>query len=430
MSRQNATARPKMTAGDQKWYRMEAKEGSTADVYIYDAIDSWYGVDASLFVRELAELDVDTINLFVNSPGGSVFDGVAIMNALRRHPAQVIATVDGLAASAASFIIQAADEVIMGLGSELMIHDASSICWGNAADMAETSALLGQLSANIAEIYAERAGGTAAEWREAMLAETWYTADEAVKAGLADRVEKRKATGNGTDDSSTNSFDLTVFAHAGRRNAPAPRVAAKHERRPNLRLVNGSALPNLNHLVEKATTKPPAEPADNNNPREKGTDNMSEALNKGLRERLGIPADANIDDEGLLAAVDEVLDEQAAPTNARSTEGTVVLDEAQYQELTAMAADGREARKQQLADQREKLVNDAVADGRIAPARRDHWLNALEADPGMAETLNKLAKGLVNLEPSGYTGGVDEATDEDSSLYSKLWPSESTPKES
>ena len=416
-------AHPKMATSDQQWYRMEASEGNSAEVYIYDAIDSWYGVNASEFVRDLASLDANTIYLYVNSPGGSVFDGVSIMNALRRHKAKVVATVDGLAASAASFIIQAADEVVMGFGSELMIHDASSICWGNAADMTETAALLDQLSVNIAEIYAERAGGTAAEWREAMLAETWYTAEEAVKAGLADRVENRKGTGKNPDEAATDRFDLSVFAHAGRRHAPAPRVAASSNRRPSLTLTNGRALASITHLVEKATNRPPAEPAENNHPREKGPDDMSEALNKGLRERLGIPAEATLDDDGLLAAVDEALAEQAEPstTNSSTAAGTVVLDEAQYQELTAMAADGRLAREQQLNDQREHLVDSAISDGRIAPARREHWLNALKADPGMAETLNTLAKGLVNLEASGYTGGVEESTDEDGALYSKVW---------
>lgn len=416
-------AHPKMATSDQQWYRMEAGEGNSAEVYIYDAIDSWYGVNASQFVRDLAALDVETINLYVNSPGGSVFDGVSIMNALRRHKARVVATVDGLAASAASFIIQAADEVVMGFGSELMIHDASTICWGNAADMTETAALLDQLSVNIAEIYAERAGGTAAEWREAMLAETWYSAEEAVKAGLADRVESRKGTGQSPTEAATDRFDLSAFAHAGRRHAPAPRVAASSNRRPSLPLTNGRALASITHLVEKATNRPPAEPAEKNHPREKGTDDMSEALNKGLRERLGIPAEATLDDDGLLAAVDEALAEQAEPntTNSSTAAGTVVLDEAQYQELTAMAADGRLAREQQLNDQREQLVDTAITDGRIAPARREHWLNALKADPGMAETLNSLAKGLVNLEASGYTGGVEESTDEDGALYSKVW---------
>lgn len=410
----------KMSTDNPQWYRMEAEENAdAADVYIYDVIDSWWGVNASQFVKELAALDVSTINLYVNSPGGSVFDGTAIMNAIRRHKAHVVATVDGLAASAASFIIQAADEVVMGFGTELMIHDASAICWGNAKDMEDTASVLNKLSQTIAEVYAERAGGTPEEWREAMLAETWYSAEEAVAAGLADRVEKRK-----TDEDASNKFDLSVFAHAGRRNAPAPPVPENHERRPGLSLVNGSPLSRVAALVN-ADTKPPAEPAENTTPNKEGADAMSDELNKGLRERLGISADAELDTAGLLSAVDEALAEQdppAAPA-AQAAPGTVVLDEAQYRELQASAADGREARNQQLAVERESVVNSAIKDGRIPPSRKEHWLNAIATDPAMKETLNGLEKGLIPMEARGYTGGVDESSDEDAT-YSKLWGSD------
>lgn len=411
----------KMATEGKQWYRMEAKSGDAADVYIYDVIDSYWGVNASEFVTELAALDVENINLYVNSPGGSVFDGTAIMNALRRHKAHVTATVDGLAASAASFIVQAADEVVMGFGAEMMIHDASAVCWGNAADMEETAKVLNQLSETIASVYAERAGGTTEEWRTAMHAETWYTAEEAVAAGLADRVVTRK--GNDTDDeaeASTAKFDLSIFAHAGRRDAPRPMVPTNNSRKERLSLASGQALQQLTNLVDKTSNMPPAEPKDTTHPQEEGTDTMSDALKKGLRERLGISAEANLDDDALLAAVDEVLAEQE-PTAPTAAAGTVVLDEAQYADLQSAAAEGREARNQQLAAERAAIVDSAVNDGRIAPARRDHWIAALAADPGMAETLAGLAPGLVNLKPSGYTGGVNESTDEDE-LYSKFYP--------
>lgn len=414
----------KMATEGKQWYRMEAASETSADVYIYDVIDSYWGVNASEFVRELAALDVETINLYVNSPGGSVFDGTAIMNALRRHKANVIATVDGLAASAASFIVQAADEVVMGFGAEMMIHDASAICWGNAADMEETAKVLNQLSETIASVYAERAGGTTEEWRAAMHAETWYSAEEAVAAGLADRVTTRKGTdAEDQAETSTAKFDLSIFAHAGRRQAPGPMVPTNHVRKDRLSLAQGNPLSTLTNLVEKTSNKPPAEPAERINPQEKGTDTMSEALNKGLRERLGIPAEATLDENGLLAAVDEALAEQATPGATSPAAGTVVLDEAQYADLQASAAEGRAARQQQLANDRTALVDGAVADGRIAPARREHWLNTLEADPGMAATLAGLAKGLVPLAAKGYTGGVEESTDEDA-LYSKFYPTE------
>lgn len=200
-------------------------EDGVATLRLYDPIDSWggeWGVSAKEFVASLDKLaEATEIRLHINSPGGEVFEGIAILNALRNHPARVVAVVDGIAASAASFIAAGADELIMGRNSELMIHDARGICMGNAGDMREMVNLLDHLSDNIASVYAAKAGGTVADWRTAMLAETWYSAEEAVEAGLADRVEG--------DAQPTNSFDLSNFKHAGRSDAPAPQAVADEQ---------------------------------------------------------------------------------------------------------------------------------------------------------------------------------------------------------
>ncbi|MFG3702389.1 head maturation protease, ClpP-related [Micromonospora sp. NPDC047620] len=192
-----------------------------ATLRLYDPIDSWgdfWGVSAKEFVRALDEIpDVHEIRLHINSPGGEVWEGIAILNALRNHPARVVAVVDGLAASAASFIATGADEVVMGRNTELMIHDAWGLAIGNAADMRDLASRLDKISDNIASVYAAKAGGTVESWRAAMLAETWYSAEEAVAAGLADRVE-----GAEPDVDAKNAFDLSVFKHAGRAQAPEP----------------------------------------------------------------------------------------------------------------------------------------------------------------------------------------------------------------
>jgi len=195
-------------------------DNGVATLRLYDPIDSWgefWGVSAKEFAQALDDLDDDVreIRLHINSPGGEVFEGIAILNALRNHPARIVTVVDGLAASAASFIAMAGDEVVMGRNSELMIHDAWGICIGNAADMRDLAGRLDHLSDNIASVYAEKAGGTVADWRAAMLAETWYSAEEAVAAGLADRVEAKQ-------EKVENRFDLSVFTYAGRDKAPAP----------------------------------------------------------------------------------------------------------------------------------------------------------------------------------------------------------------
>ena len=202
---------------------VDVTEG-VATFRLYDPVDSWGG-SWGLSAREMADVidgleGVSEIRLHINSPGGEVFDAIAIVNLLRSHDARVVAIVDGIAASAASFIAASADETIMAPNSEMMIHDAWGACVGNAADMTAMAKVLDSLSGNIASIYATKAGTDIAAWREAMAAETWFTADEAVDAGLADRVDTDLAK-------VSNRFDLSIFTYAGRDHAPAPDLAVQ-----------------------------------------------------------------------------------------------------------------------------------------------------------------------------------------------------------
>jgi ATP-dependent Clp endopeptidase proteolytic subunit ClpP len=198
------------------WFRIENAAGDAVEVSIYDEIGYW-GTTAKDFAAQLAGIDAKKITLRVNSPGGDVFDGIAIFNAIKRHPAACTAVVDGLAASAASFIVQAADTIVMAEASQMMIHDAWGLAMGNAADMLAMADVLDKASASIAGIYAARSGRALDSIRADMQAESWYTASEAVDAGLADQVDAA-AGGAGTG----NRWDLSVFAHAGRGSAPAP----------------------------------------------------------------------------------------------------------------------------------------------------------------------------------------------------------------
>lgn len=217
------TARPmaRLTQGRNDWYRITNLAGAKAEVYIYDEI-GYFGVTADDFVRDLRAIDAQSIDLHLNTPGGDVFDGIAILNALRAHPAEVTTIVDGIAASAGSFIAQAGDHRVMMRNSQLMIHDAHGLSIGNAKDMQEMAGLLDKQSDNIASIYADRAGGTTDEWRARMHAETWYSASEAVAAGLADEVD-------GDAPPSQNNWDLSIFNYAGREAAPAPETAPQFD---------------------------------------------------------------------------------------------------------------------------------------------------------------------------------------------------------
>ena len=232
---------------------------SATEIFIYDEIGGSAGVSADDFVKDLNDIDSDSITLRINSPGGSVFDAIAIYNALVQHPANVTVRVDALAASAASIVAMAGDTIEMMVGSQLMIHDALGMEQGNAKEMREMAAFLDKQSDNIASIYAARVGDTSPEalknWRNLMLAETWMFAQEAVDAGLADQVYMKPVPGQALeaevpdepaeeDDDESDSEDAQNeesedeivnailgirhrvtnrnYKYAGRRKAPAP----------------------------------------------------------------------------------------------------------------------------------------------------------------------------------------------------------------
>lgn len=179
-------------------WRITAQDARRAEVYLYGAIDGWE-LDGSELAQQIRALDVDDIDLRVNSPGGLVFDGIAVHAALSEHPAKVTAHVDGLAASAASFIVQAADERTGVKAARLMIHDARGLALGDAATMREMADLLDDVSDTIAEMYADRAGGSTQMWRQAMTATTWYSARQAADAGLLDSVTEPPRQTNRVD---------------------------------------------------------------------------------------------------------------------------------------------------------------------------------------------------------------------------------------
>lgn len=203
------------------WFRIENKKNDdgepVAKVYIYDEIGFW-GTSASEFVQMLAAITEDKIELHLNTPGGEIFDGIAIYNALKGHHAEVDVYIDALAASAGSFIAQAGDNVFIARNANMMIHDGLALVYGNAQDMYDTGALLDKLSNNIADIYFQRASDTSAEeWRALMQEEVWYSAQEAVDAGLADEMIEIEA-----EPKAENFSLLKVFNHKSRNSAPSP----------------------------------------------------------------------------------------------------------------------------------------------------------------------------------------------------------------
>lgn len=174
-------------------------DGKSADIFIYGEITKYaweeYGEVSSItFKNELDQLgdDVEVIHLYVNSPGGSVFEGVAIHNMLVRHKARIIVHVDALAASIASVIAMAGNEVRMPKNSMLMIHNPWTFAMGNAVELRKAADDLDRIGQSAIQSYLQKSGDKLDEetLKELLDAETWLSADEAFQYGLADVVEE------------------------------------------------------------------------------------------------------------------------------------------------------------------------------------------------------------------------------------------------
>lgn len=194
-----------LAANRGRGYHDVQNAGETAEVWLYDEIGFW-GTTAQAFAREVVPLKATEITLHLNSPGGEAWEGQAIYHTLRQHPAQIEVRVEGIAASAASTVAMAAspDRLVMARGSMMMIHEAMVLMGGNARELRAAADWLEIVDEAIAGYYHERAGGELAAWRAAMAAESWYSARDAVEAGLADRVD-------GDALPASNLFDLSAF---------------------------------------------------------------------------------------------------------------------------------------------------------------------------------------------------------------------------
>lgn len=218
--------------------RVEKAADNTADLYIYEFIgfDWWTGdgFTPKKLLEQIAALgDVDKITVHVNCPGGDVFDGMTIYNLLLRQETTIAVEVEGLAASAASFIVQAADdgELAVWETATLMIHRAWGMTVGNTHDMAAQAAVLEMVDGQIAGIYSSRSGRKSEEFLSLMDNETWFTAEEAVNAKLADRVITAQRAAASIDPASLSAYRNVPAALLNRPSSPAD------EAQPNRPLV-------------------------------------------------------------------------------------------------------------------------------------------------------------------------------------------------
>ena len=362
------------------------RDATTATIRMYGPIDSWggwWGISTEDVAHVLDALPdtVDQIVLRINSPGGEVWEAMAILNMLGAHHARVIAVVDGLAASAASFIAAGCEETVMSPGSQMMIHSPSSIAWGNAAEMRKTAAFLDKLEESIVEVYAEKAGDN--DWPTLLTEETWMTAADAVEIGLADRIAVVPDSG----PAATVGDDPEVIVLAD----DEPEDAATTAR---IQAAAASA---------RATAPRPPSSTEPGNPIRKEPVVANDDPQAGAQERLGT-TETDVEVEAAPAAAAAELPETAIPApNAALPEGFIAVDQNLWRQTQDNARMGAEARAAQDRTRREGIIATALAEGRIASASRDAVRAQLEKDEaGTVAFLATVPKNTVPVEELGH----------------------------
>lgn len=437
-------------------------------------------ITAKSVMAQLSEISGD-VTVRISSGGGDVYEGIDIMQALKNHDGKVTVIVESLAASAASFIaVGGADRVLMRPSSELMIHRAWSLVEGNADDARKALGDLERQDNKLAAIYAGKAGGEVADWLDAMSAETWYTAEEAVAAGLADGVITEKSEA----PSPSASLAKRRFKFANRAAAPPPPVTRSESGDVSTTPSDGQegdamSIKNLaqelgvepdvlreklsgffNEQVEVTTTVDvtypetvevvptgKAEISPEGGPLPEGVAfdvSGPEGWDTTVEETTGVvtvvaPAGAEPDSENTVAvtvtgngepveltvnvvvkaAADKDGDgEPDAPAEtAAPVEDTVTLDRDTYNDLQAAAKLGWEAKNQADANAREAEVDTWIREGRINAARRSKVVDAMHRDPQAARELyGSIPVNTIPRVESGY--GRDVAPEGDSAVMS------------
>lgn len=207
---------------------------------IYDVIDPWWGVSAEMVKTALLSIpDATDIDVFINSPGGDVFEATAIYSGLISHNAKIHVHIDGIAASAATRISMAGDTIEIAESGMYMIHYAWTMGFGNASEMRKSADMLDKVDNTIVADYVNKASADETQIRDWMEAETWFTAQEAVEHGFVNSIIQRN---NGTDNNHKNkTWDLTVYQNAPKPPEPEPKFEQRErlERFANMLLKTG-----------------------------------------------------------------------------------------------------------------------------------------------------------------------------------------------
>ncbi|WP_067586760.1 head maturation protease, ClpP-related [Endozoicomonas ascidiicola] len=210
----------KKPLNNKPWYTLKNQADQPAELLIYDVIGDWAGLSARQLVNDLKDIDTNEITVRINSPGGSVFDGIAIYNALRYHNAHIHVRIEGLAASIASVIAMAGDTIHMAANALMMIHNPFGWVGGDAEELRKVADMLDKTTEVIAQTYAANSGLEVSEIITLMNDETWLTATEAEGHGLVNVVDEPMQL--------AAHFDLSAFNHVPQP-LLQPQVGTDHE---------------------------------------------------------------------------------------------------------------------------------------------------------------------------------------------------------
>lgn len=206
-----------------------------AHIYLYDVISDWWGASAAQLVTALTAAGDQPVHLHINSPGGDVFEARAMAAAIAAHPHPVTCHIDGLAASAATYVALAGKDVRITDGGMFMIHNSWTLAIGNKGDLRATADLLDKIDGTIAATYAQRTGTPLADIAAAMQAETWYTAQEALAAGYVDAIDPAAQS----KDAAAARWNLAAYDRAP--SMPTAAAAPADDSAINARLAHNRA---------------------------------------------------------------------------------------------------------------------------------------------------------------------------------------------
>lgn len=417
------------------WFDIQAKANDEADIYLYDEIGGW-GVNAKSFIDAVRATGAKRINLRINSPGGSVFDGIAIYNFLRGQ--DVTVQIDGLAASISSIIALAGKTVRIAGNGFFMIHNPWGGAIGEADEMRQTADLLDKIRDSLVGTYAAKTGKDADTIKKWMDEETWFTGAEAKAAGFVDEVtdeiafaastrsfrnapDALKAVSKTAPQAARRAFDKGVRQVEDGKGGDGLEAATVKEARS---LKAGEAPTEAkirkayrwwarNERFLEAESDTPADVAANLWGGAAGRD-WFRALYAQLDENAQVETQDN--SETKPQPMTKLLQSLAAAgliSSADVAEDTAVTEFEHFFAAFKKAKDDAQAALDEIAKAKVvATVDAAIADGRIAAGVKDAWVTQIQADAKAAELLAAIQAPKPGSEPVGSPAAGGKTSDE------------------